>query len=284
MTFQDGQRRFALRLDPFLVPSSDEGLFPDGSVIRTVYGDASVMLGAGRALLLQLAHPSIAAGVQEHSDYEGRPLDRLFGTLLAVNTVVFGSRDEAAAIGRAVARVHQKVVGPGYSASDPELVCWVNATLIQTAAMLYQRTIRRLAPDELDELARDSRIVGEVFGCPIEDQPADWPAFRSYWSTSIAALEVSPAARRVAWSLLAGKGLPARPAWSPPLKLARAVTAATLPEPIREAYRLPWRARDRALAAAALGGSRAVLPRVPVRWRQVATEVFRAPPAQAGAR
>ena len=62
------------------------------------------------------------------------------------------------------------------------------------------------------------------------------------------------------------------------MSVARAVTAATLPERIRDAYRLPWRARDRALAAAALGGSKAVLPRMPVRWRQVATEVFRSPP------
>jgi uncharacterized protein (DUF2236 family) len=261
------------------VAASDDGLFPDGSVIRTVYADASVMLGAGRALLLQLAHPSIAAGVHDHSDYEGRPLDRLFGTLLAVNTVVFGSRDEADRIGRAIGRVHQKVVGPGYSASDPALVAWVNATLMQTAVMLYQRTIRPLAPDERDEMARDSRVVGAVFGCPVEDQPADWAAFRSYWESSVAALEVTPTARRVASSLLAGRGLPARPAWSPPLKVARAVTAATLPEGLREAYRLPWRARDRAMAAAALGGSRILLPRLPVRWRQVATEVFRSPPA-----
>lgn len=278
ITTRQGRRRFAFRLDPLLVPPSADGLFPPGSVIRTVYADASVMLGAGRALLLQLAHPAIAAGVHDHSDYEGRPLNRLFGTLLAVNTVVFGSREEAAGIGRAIGRVHEKVVGPGYSASDPVLVAWVNATLMHTAVMLYQRTIRHLAPDELDEMARDSRVVGEVFGCPVDAQPADWPAFRSYWESSVAALEVTPTARRVASSLLAGKGLPARPAWSPPLSVARAVTAATLPERIREDYRLAWRGRDRALAAAALGGSRVVLPRMPVRLRQVATEVFRTPP------
>jgi uncharacterized protein (DUF2236 family) len=280
MTFRDGQRHFALRFKPLLVAPSDQGLFPAGSVIRTVYGDASVTLGAGRALLLQLAHPAIAAGVHDHSDYERHPLDRLFGTLLAVTTVVFGSQQEAASIGAAVGRVHERVVGPGYSAGDPELIGWVNATLVQTAALLYQRTIRRLAPGELDELARDSKVVGEVFGCPLDVQPSDWPAFRAYWEDSVAALEVTPTARRVSASLLAGHGLPARLAWIPPLRLARAVTAATLPERIRAEYRLPWRGRDRALAAVVLGGSRQVLPRMPVRWRQVATEVFRAPPSR----
>ena len=279
MTFEDGQRRFALRFDPLLVPPSDDGLFPAGSVIRTVYADASATLGSGRALLLQLAHPAIAAGVHDHSDYENRPLDRLFGTLFSVSAVVFGSREEAEQIGSAIHRVHTGVVGPGYRALDPELLCWVNATLLGTAAMLYQRMYRRLSPDELDQLAADSRLVGEVFGCPVSEQPGTWPEFRTYWDRVVGQLEVTETARRVARSLLSGRGLPARPAWLPPLAVARAVTAATLPERIREGYRLPWRARDRALAAAALGGSKALLPHAPLRWRQLGPELFRAPPA-----
>lgn len=277
MTFAGGERRFALRFDPLLVRPSEDGLFPPGSVIRTVYGDASSILGAGRALLLQLADPAIAAGVHDHSDYERRPLDRLFGTLLAVTAVVFGSREEADRIGEALHGVHSRVTGPGYRALDPELLGWVNATLLGTAAMLYQRMIRHLGPEELDQLVRDSALVGEVFGCPVTDQPASWAAFRSYWDDRVAALEVTPTARRVSRSLLSGRGLPARPAWVPPLAVARAVTAATLPPALREAYRLPWRARDRALAAAALGGSKVVLPRTPERWRQLGPELFRAP-------
>lgn len=279
MTFKDGQRRFALRLDPLLVPPSEDGLFRPGSVIRTVYADASATLGSGRALLLQLAHPAVAAGVHDHSDYENRPLDRLFGTLFSVSAVVFGSREEAEQIGAAIHRVHTGVVGPGYRALDPELLGWVNATLLGTAAMLYQRLYRRLSPDELDELAADSRRVGEVFGCPASAQPATWPEFRAYWNRMVGELEVTDPARRVARSLLSGRGLPARPAWLPPLAVARAVTAATLPERIREGYGLPWRTRDRALAAAALGGSKVLLPRAPLRWRQLGPELFRAPPA-----
>ncbi len=278
MTFKGGQRRFALRLDPLLVAPSDAGLFPAGSVIRTVYGDASATLGSGRALLLQLAHPAIAAGVRDHSDYENRPLDRLLGTLFAVSAVVFGSREEAEQIGSAIHRIHTGVVGPGYRALDPQLLCWVNATLLGTAALLYQRMYRRLTPEELDQLVADSRRVGEVFGCPVSEQPGTWAEFCTYWHGAVAELEVTDTARQVAHSLLSGRGLPARAIWLPPLALARAVTAATLPQRIRDGYGLSWRARDRALAAAALGGSKALLPHAPLRWRQLGPELFRAPP------
>jgi uncharacterized protein (DUF2236 family) len=90
MVFEDGTRRLRFRLRPLRVPVSDHGLFDQGSVLRRVYGDGVCSLGAGTALLLQLAHPSIAQGVHDHSDYEHRPLDRLFGTLYATNAVVFG--------------------------------------------------------------------------------------------------------------------------------------------------------------------------------------------------
>ncbi|HEY2813381.1 MAG TPA: oxygenase MpaB family protein [Acidimicrobiales bacterium] len=283
MSFAGGQRRLRFRLRPLLVPPSAEGLFDQGSVIRRVYGDSVCSLGAGTALLLQLAHPSVAAGVHDHSDYENRPLDRLFGTLFATSTVVFGSHDEVERIRTVMAGVHERVVGPAYHALDPELLCWVNATLFATAVQLYERLIHPLSAAELDDFARDSRRVAEVFGCPIEAQPASWPAFESYWRDTVAELSVSDTARAVATSLLSGRGLPLRPMWLPSLSAARAVTAATLPPRIRRQYGLPWRRVDRAIATTVLGTASAVLPRLPDRWRQLGPELMRAPRNSHGA-
>ena len=277
MVFEDGTRKMRFRARPLRVPVSDDGLFADGSVIRRVYADSVCTIGAGTALLLQLAHPSIAQGVHDHSNYENRPLDRLFGTLYATSAVVFGSREDAHEIGRAIGRVHTKVNGPGYSALDPELLCWVNATLLGTAAQLYQRIIRPLSTADLDEFVADSRRVGEVFGCPLDAQPSTWAEFERYWDDTLASLTVSDSARRVAASLLSGRGLPLRPAWLPGLALARALTAATLPPRLRDDYGLPWRRFDRALAAFGLGTASAVMPRLPDRWRQFGPELFRAP-------
>lgn len=277
MVFEDGSRKMRFRTRPLRVPVSDDGLFPDGSVIRRVYADSVCTIGAGTALLLQLAHPAIARGVHDHSNYEDRPLDRLFGTLYATSTVVFGSRADADAISRAIGRVHTNVNGPGYSALDPELLCWVNATLLGTAAQLYQRIIRPLSTSDLDEFVADSRRVGEVFGCPLDAQPSTWSDFERYWDDTVASLAVDDTARRVARSLLSGRGLPLRPAWIPTLALARALTAATLPPRLRAEYGLPWRRIDRALASVGLGAAGAVLPRLPDRWRQLGPELFRAP-------
>jgi uncharacterized protein (DUF2236 family) len=278
MVFEDGTRKMRFRARPLWVPVSDDGLFPSDSVIRRVYADAVCTLGAGTALLLQLAHPSIAQGVHDHSNYENRPLDRLFGTLYATSTVVFGSRAEAEEIGDAITHVHTKVKGPGYSALDPDLLCWVNATLLGTAVGLYQRMIRPLSDADLDEFVADSRRVGAVFGCPIDAQPATWADFERYWDTTIDALTVNDSARRVAESLLSGQGLPLRRLWLPSLALARSVTAATLPARLRDDYQLPWRSRDRALASFGLGTAQAIMRRLPDRLRQRGPELFRAPP------
>ena len=275
MVLVDGTRRFRFRLRPLLVPPSEDGMFNRGSPIRTLYGDAVCYLGAGTALLLQLAHPAIARGVHEHSDYERRPVDRLIGTLFAVNTVVFGSRSAANMVGSTITGVHQHVTGEGYRALDPELLCWVNATLLGCAVSLFERTIRPFTVEERDQLAAESAQVGVVFGCPISRQPGTWDEFATYWDATLAGLRVNDAARAVARSLLAGKGLPLHGLWRPSLALSRAVTAATLPPGIRADYGLAWRRRDQAAAYTTLTLARTILPRLPEHWRRFGPELLR---------
>jgi uncharacterized protein (DUF2236 family) len=275
MRLRDGRRQWVFHTRPLRIAPSADGLFAPQSVIRRVMADASVGLGSATALLLQLAHPSVAAAVHDHSDYANHPLDRLTGTLYAANTVVFGSRAEAEQVRRTIRGLHARVVGPGYRALDPVLVAWVNATLIHTAVNLYQRTIRPLSADERDEIARDGRLVGEVFGCPVDQQPATWATFSAYWDATVAGLEVSDTARQIAGTLFSGQGLPLRPAWMPPLAVLRAVTNATLPRDIRRQYGLPWSGADRALARVALGSAQLTMPHVPGRWRRLGPELLR---------
>ncbi|HWW54878.1 MAG TPA: oxygenase MpaB family protein, partial [Acidimicrobiales bacterium] len=98
------------------------GLFPADAVVRRVDAEMVLLLGGGRALLMQLAHPSVAAGVAEHSDFEQDPLSRLRRTLEATYTVVFGTEAQARRVGEALHRVHDRVTGAGYQANDPELL------------------------------------------------------------------------------------------------------------------------------------------------------------------
>ncbi|MFD0906092.1 oxygenase MpaB family protein, partial [Actinomadura sediminis] len=226
----------------------------DRDVLRALGAEPIVGLGAGRALLMQLAHPGVARGVAEHSDFADRPLARLFGTLDFLLIVSFGTPEEVARIAAKVRGVHTSVRGDGYSGDDPGLQLWVNATLIDSALYLHERLGRpgRPSPEQAEEYYRQARIVAEVLGCPPEAQPPDLASFRAYMAETAASLEVGDDARKVAAAVLYPKRLRAL---GPGLAVFRVVTAALLPEPLREQYGLPWSPRHRRAAGLVLGAA-----------------------------
>ena len=247
------------------------GLLPDDAVVRRVSGEFVVGLGGGRALLMQLAHPQVAAGVADHSGFESDPFGRLRRTLETMNTIVSGTEDEARLAARKLWAVHERVTGPGYRANDPELLLWVHATLVDTALRLHAFFLRPLSPDDASRYSDESLVVGEVLGIPRAIQPPDLPAFRRYVREMVCSLEVSDTARRLADAVLHPR-LP----WmvEPGLALGRELTAGLLPRPLREQFGLGWdRNRKAALLLAGLA-SRQVLPRVPSVVRRAPTALF----------
>ncbi|WP_255205396.1 oxygenase MpaB family protein [Actinomadura sp. BRA 177] len=208
----------------------------DRDVLRTLAAEPLVGLAAGRALLMQLAHPGVAAGVAEHSDFADRPLARLFGTLDFLLVTTFGTPEQVARIAAKVRGIHGTVVGDGYSGNDPGLQMWVNATLIDSALYIHE-TLMRPRDTDPEEYYRQARIVAEVLGCPLEAQPPDLAAFRAYMAETLAALEVTDAGREVANAVLWPRKLRIL---FPGLVVFRLVTAALLPEHLRDAYGLKW--------------------------------------------
>ncbi|MQY07775.1 oxygenase MpaB family protein [Actinomadura macrotermitis] len=209
------------------------------SVLQELAAEPLLGLGAGRALLLQLAEPGVAQGVADHSDFQRRPLARLFGTLDFLLIVTFGEPDEVERMAARVRGLHNRVTGPGYSGNDADLQVWVNATLIDAALYVY-REVMRPGDDERDLSAdyyREARIVAEVLGCPPDAQPPDLAAFEAYMAEKIATLEVGDAARQVARAVL----WPGR-LWylAPAIALFRLLTIAMLPEPVRAQYGFEW--------------------------------------------
>src|SRR6266850_7190672 len=97
------------------------GLFAEDSITRRVNRENILLLGGGRALLMQLAHPKVAAGVDEHSDFRANPIRRLRRTVLMTMAIVFGERETALAAARAVNQTHARVKGADYRALDPDL-------------------------------------------------------------------------------------------------------------------------------------------------------------------
>lgn len=240
-----------------------------------VAAEAILLAGGGRALLLQLAHPAVAQGVAEHSDFERDPMRRLVGTLTYLYVLAFGSEEEISRIAREVGAAHRPVHrsdGPiPYDARDTGLQLWVAATLYDTTVQVTELMLGPLAEETADEVYRQSARIGTALGMPAADWPADRAAFRRYWDETVAALEVSPAARRVAWSVLHPRNVPLVVRLGMPL--ARLLTAGLLPDPIAAGYRVRWTPRWRRRYARAVAGLRAVYPRVPLALRRLPSRV-----------
>ncbi|MEU4428214.1 oxygenase MpaB family protein [Actinoplanes sp. NPDC024001] len=250
----------------------DEGLFDDSAVIRRVAAEGLLLAGGGRATLLQIAHPGVAQGVFDHSSFAERPLDRLRTTMTYVYGVLYGTRDEAQTISRAVAAMHARVTGPGYQADDPDLQVWVNATLFDTAMLLYQRVLGPLPAAEADVCYRQYSVLATAIGCPESAWPADRATFARYWDRMIATLEVGDTGRRLANTLLWPEGLPV--ALRPAVPLNRFVTIGLLPEPIRAGFGYPWSPRRQKLLDRCLDGASAVYPRLPGRVRHAPRDLY----------
>ncbi|GAB2837780.1 oxygenase MpaB family protein [Actinocorallia aurea] len=216
----------------------DDGFFTERSAIRQISREPFGLLGGGPALLLQLAHPKVAQGVAEHSTFQTGPFGRLMSTLDYLAMVVFGTKDEAHRVAWSAMRAHDVVNGPDYTAHDPELLLWVQATLFQVARDLHARTNGPLTPDRDEEYYQQAVVFAELLGAPREALPDDVAAFDAYWDEMVRTLRVDDHGREQARAVLSGAGLPG--VLFPAFVLFRLVTTGLLPEPIRAQYGLPW--------------------------------------------
>ena len=123
-------------------PVPDQLPLGRGSVAWQVNAEPVIFAGGGRALLMQVAHPGVGAGVEQHSTYASDPWGRLFRTVDIMMKLSFGdARAVSARQQRMLAKMHRRVKGTTddrrgrYSAFDPALQVWVWATLVDTALL-----------------------------------------------------------------------------------------------------------------------------------------------------
>jgi uncharacterized protein (DUF2236 family) len=253
-------------------------------VSRTVNRERIVVLGWGRAILLQLAHPLVAAGIADHSGFAGGPLTRVRRLQATVGAMLDFTFGEPSRVARAAARingVHRRIsgrlrhatgafpAGTPYSATDPELLLWVHATLLDSVPLAFETFVRPLSTGERDEYCARSSETGRLLGIPADRLPRsarDLDLIVARMRTS-GALHVTPDARAIARDLLYPPVVdPTRPAaW-----LTRLATLGMLPPDIRGEYGFPWNPRhDRAFGAAAavLRATWTRLPSIVRHWR-----------------
>ena len=235
-----------------------------------------VFIGGGRALLLQVAHPLVAAGVEQHSNYKTDPWGRLYGTLDTVLKIVFGDverSDDAAARLRG-RHDHVKGVsddGVAYDAHDPELLLWVWATLVDTACLLYERCVRPLSNPERERYYQEQKLFAYACGVPEGACPDRHSDFVAYFERTITdELRVTSAAEAVAHALvnppIPG---PLRPLFAPTVL----ITAGLLPEHVRADYGFAWGPRRQRRLEAWLTALRWTVRLTPRRVRALPVEL-----------
>jgi len=240
-----------------------------------------LLLGAGpRALLLQIAHPAVAAGVDDHSDFREDPWRRLAATLKSYLTIVYGSGPRARAEIKRLNALHRGIVGAGYAARDPELSLWVHATLVDSTLVVNERWIGPLSRERRERAYLETKPIGRAFGVHESLLPPDLEAFEAYVARMTGALgpvQPGPLARELAAVILHPRLGPLAPPVAPLLDRIPAVTYSwtlwpaigLLPPRLREAYELPWGVRERAVSAWLVAGWRAWRPLIPRTWRQM---------------
>jgi len=194
--------------EPLLPPVSEAHRYAVGpeSVTWQYMGDARGFFAAGSALLLQVAHPTVAGGVREHSNFKEEPWDRLWRTVDFVSLMVYGGPAVATRTGQMLREGHKTIKGVDpqgrrYHALEPEAFAWVHATLAYAAVAAHRVFGRTMSPWQIEQFWREWRGLGRLLGIRERDLPRDWAGFNAYMDEMIAErLEDNDVVRDVLWS------------------------------------------------------------------------------------
>lgn len=249
-----------------------DGLFGPASISWKINRESALFLAAGRAALLQLAHPWVATAIAQHSRTLNDPVGRFHHTFRVIFTMIFGTAEQAFAASRQLHRLHSTIrgvlpetagsfrEGSSYEANDSSALLWVYATLVDSALVAYELLLPSLSHAERETYFAESVQMAALFGIPAEDLPANYSGFNNYWETMLRSdsLAVTPSTRSLAQSLRAGAGLPI-----PPPAWYQSLTVQLLPPRLRDEFSLPYDESDRVSVGRALTWLRRIYPRLP---------------------
>lgn len=223
------------------------GIFGPQSLSWKINREAAVFLGAGRAALLQLAHPWVATALEQHSTTLSNPIGRFHNTFRVIYTMVFGAQGQVFAAARHMHALHTRIngelpdaaagyhAGTHYEANERDALRWVYATLVESAVLAYDFALPPLTAAERDRYYAESKWMAALFGVAPDELPTDWSAFEVYnrdmWTSN--ALGVTAKSRFMAHRLLRGSG-----SWVHPPGWYRALTALWMPDRLREEFQL----------------------------------------------
>ena len=252
-------------------------------VSQRVNAERVMLLAWPRAILLQVAHPLVAAGVADHSSFADggfAAVHRLWQTVQAMLALTFGDQVEQQEAIDGILAIHRRVngtlretVGPfpagtRYSAEDPDLVLWVHVTLLESMVLAHDALLSPLTDEERDAYCAESAWVPVALLARPEDVPTTWAAAQAYLRRvhESGTLAVGEAGRAVGQAVLSP---PLGPLAMPLTAIVRYLTRAGLPEGSRRLYGLSWSeadARRLPRVLKAIRAARRVLPARAAKW------------------
>jgi uncharacterized protein (DUF2236 family) len=248
-----------------------------GSVTWRVNREIVVVAGWGRAILMQLAHPLVAAGVADHSHFDRgllSSLARLASTIRAMLTLTFGEDEEAIRTAAAINRIHDRVfghlrsrggafeAGTPYSAHQADLLRWVHVTLLESIPLTYERLIGPLPAEDLDRYCAEAAVMEPLLDIPQGTLPRRWSEVAPAVAEVVSRQHVGEmrATRALGRHVLYPPG--SALIW-PAIRPVRLLTIGLLPQIFRDIYGFSWTARDERALCRWVRAIRAVRKRTP---------------------
>lgn len=256
----------------------EAGLFGPNSVSWKINRESALFLAAGRAALLQLAHPWVATAITQHSRTLNDPISRFHHTFRVIFTMIFGTADQAVAASRQLYRLHTVIrgvlpdntggfaEGTPYEANEASALRWVYATLVDSALVAYKLILPPFTRVEREQYFSESIKMAGLFGIAAEHLPPSHAEFKAYMDRTLDSdmLGVSLTTRHFAQRLQAGAGLV-----MPPPAWYRSLTVQLLPPRLRDEFQLSYGDRDQAAVTRALTWLGRIYPRLPDAMRFV---------------
>jgi uncharacterized protein (DUF2236 family) len=229
-----------------------------GSVSWTINREIIVIAGWGRAILLQLAHPLVAAGIDAHSSFRGSlisSLHRLWSTIGAMLSLTFGSDEEAVAVAARINVIHDRVsgrldapagvfpAGARYSAHQAELLRWVHATLMDSIPLTYELLVGPLSPEQRERYCVEAAVMEPLLDIPAGLLPRNTTELDAYMRDILGSGKIAITGRSQALA----RAVLFPPRWRllwPAFRPAQLITIGLLPASVRDAYGFEWTERE----------------------------------------
>lgn len=221
-------------------------------------GDMRHLILGNRTFILQLAHPSVGAGVMQFSKFREDPWSRLKEIAYSGNQMMYHGHDAAMAEGKRLRELHRGIKGidsrgKRYHALNPEVYGWVHYVFFESTLATHTLFGTPASPEMEDLLFEEWKQSAAFFGLRERDLPTTKAAYWEKWHHMMeTTLEYNDAIDYVLH--LDRHTPPAPPAlakipekmwqhlWRPIGKHSHLMTTGSLPEAYRSKFgsEIPW--------------------------------------------